>query len=130
AAPGGFEPVPQGPGDLGERLARFTAARLPAGPVVVIGADSPTLPPDLVEHALFLLVGTDVVISPAADGGYCLLGCRRYIPSLFAGIDWGGRHVLRQTVERLGGEESLMVLQPWYDVDTLDDWHMMSGHIA
>src|SRR2546430_1855291 len=40
-AQGRFELVPQGPGDLGERLARFMAARLPSGPAVVIGADSP-----------------------------------------------------------------------------------------
>src|SRR5687768_10328940 len=126
-----FELAPQGPGDLGERLMRFLEARLASGPVVVIGADSPTLPPSFVEFAFFMLSGCDVVLGPATDGGYYLLGCRRLLPSLFSGIDWGGPHVLRQTVERLAGPDaSLVVLQPWYDVDTLDDWHMLVGHLA
>src|SRR5262245_38895290 len=66
-----FELLAQGAGNLGERLARFFAAR-PTGPVVVIGADSPTLPAEFVEEAFIALARSDVVIGPATDGGYYL----------------------------------------------------------
>jgi hypothetical protein len=126
-----FELLPQGPGDLGERLARFFAAHMPQGAVIVVGCDSPTLPPELVEEALVSLQNRDVVIGPATDGGYYLLGCNLFIPSLFSEIDWGSSHVLRQTVQRLAGlDVSLGVLPPWYDVDSLDDWHALIGHVA
>jgi rSAM/selenodomain-associated transferase 1 len=126
-----YELAPQGPGLLGERLARFIGAHVGDGPVVVIGSDSPTLPDFLVGKAYRWLSERDVVLGPATDGGYYLIGCRRFIPSLFTGIDWGSRHVLRQSVQRLEGlDVSLCVLQPWYDVDTLDDWHMMAGHLV
>ncbi len=118
----------QGPGDLGERLARFFATHNGLA-TVVVGSDSPTLPAALVEQAFELLEDADVVLGPAADGGYYLLGCRRFDASLFSGIDWGSCRVLGQTIERLG-EARLALLPPWYDVDSLDDWHMLAGHLA
>ena len=130
---GRYALMPQGPGDLGERLERFIAARLEDGAeaVVVVGSDSPTLPPGLVELAFEHLSHADVVLGPATDGGYYLVGCRRLHPSLFSAIDWGGVCVLRQTVERLADPSwSLVVLPPWYDVDDLQDWQMMVGHLA
>lgn len=128
---GRFGLVPQGPGDLGERLGRFVSSRLAEGAraVVVVGTDSPTLPVPLVERAFAELGGADVVLGPATDGGYYLVGCRRLPPRLFAGIDWGGEDVLRQTVERLDGF-TLAVLPPWYDVDAVADWHVLAGHLA
>jgi glycosyltransferase A (GT-A) superfamily protein (DUF2064 family) len=84
----------------------------------------------LLEQAFDELNRVDVVLGPAMDGGYYLVGCRRYLPELFSGIDWSGPHVLRQTVERLPAEVGFSVLPPWYDVDTLDDWLMMTGHVA
>jgi rSAM/selenodomain-associated transferase 1 len=126
-----FDRRPQGPGDLGERLARFIGCHVDEGPVVVIGSDSPTLPRSLIEVAFVELRTADVVIGPATDGGYYLIGCRRHLPGLFVGIDWGGRHVLAQTVEQLHGLDArLALLAPWYDVDTLDDWHTLVGHVA
>ncbi len=123
-----FSLLPQGSGHLGDRLARFFAAH-DGLPVVVLGSDSPTLPAALVEAAFGQLEHADVVLGPATDGGYYLLGCRRYYPSLFSGIDWGGCRVLAQTIERLG-EASLTLLPPWYDVDSLEDWQMLRGHVA
>ena len=127
-----FALVPQGDGDLGARLARFFAARLAEGAaaVVVVGADSPTLPAALVEKAFSELKSADAVLGPATDGGYYLLGCRRPPAGLFEGIDWGGPDVLRQTVARLPPDWRLAVLPPWYDVDSMDDWRMLSGHLA
>jgi rSAM/selenodomain-associated transferase 1 len=131
-AGGRYEAVPQGGGDLGARLGRFFAARFAEGAaaVVVVGADSPTLPPDRVARALAELSRCDVVLGPAADGGYYLLGLGRDLPGLFAGIDWGGPHVLRQTVGRLPDDARLALLPPWYDVDSPDDWHALAGHLA
>jgi uncharacterized protein len=122
--------VPQGDGDLGARLERFILRELTTGPVVVIGTDSPTLPLGHIEDAFVALEEADVVLGPATDGGYYLIGCRRPVPSLFAGIDWGGERVLTQSVQRLDDPAwRLAVLPPWYDVDSLEDWRMLCGHL-
>jgi uncharacterized protein len=125
-----YTPVPQGPGKLGHRLARFFERFLAAGRVIVVGSDSPTLPVGYVERGFDELLRVDVVLGPATDGGYYLIGCRRFLPELFEGIDWGGPQVLQQTIERLPPGSSLSLLPPWYDVDTMDGWHMLTGHIT
>jgi rSAM/selenodomain-associated transferase 1 len=127
---GRFSLEPQGNGDLGQRLARFFDRHAVEGPVVVVGSDSPTLPLAFVEQAILLLETADVILGPATDGGYYLLGSRRPIPALFSGIDWSGPCVLTQTIERLPADVRLALLPPWYDVDTLDDFRMLVGHIA
>src|SRR5271166_4019097 len=75
-AGGRFELVPQAGGDLGQRLADFIDKCLAAGAgaIVVVGADSPTLPPEFISRAFELLQTADVVLGPACDGGYYLLG--------------------------------------------------------
>src|SRR5262249_5726459 len=75
-ARGRFGLARQGPGDLGRRLERFVAGALAGGAraVVVVGTDSPTLPVEWVERAFTELERADVVLGPAADGGYYLLG--------------------------------------------------------
>jgi uncharacterized protein len=128
-----FALCPQGEGDLGQRLGAFLRQQMQAGAerVVLIGADSPTLPVAFVEEAFRLLDGADVVLGPAADGGYYLLGCARRLPPLFEGIAWGGARVLLDSVNRLAGSGwRLAVLPPWYDVDTLNDWWALRGHLA
>jgi rSAM/selenodomain-associated transferase 1 len=125
--------VPQGEGDLGARLARFLAGCLADGAraVVVVGTDSPTLPVAFIELAFAALEKAEVVLGPACDGGYYLLGCRGRLPPIFDGLDWGTAGVLRQTIERLSDPEyRLHVLPPWYDVDTPDDWLLLRGHLA
>jgi rSAM/selenodomain-associated transferase 1 len=132
-ARGRFALRPQGEGDLGRRLAAFIDAELRDGAerVVVVGADSPTLPTDLVEQGFRSLDRADVVLGPATDGGYYLVGCGRRRPPLFDGIAWGGRRVLFDSVARLAQSDwQLAVLPPWYDVDTLDDWWALRGHLA
>jgi rSAM/selenodomain-associated transferase 1 len=123
-----FTLTTQGPGNLGERLARFFATH-DGCPTIAIGSDSPTLPVGLIEEAFRLLKEADVVLGPATDGGYYLVGSGRFVPSLFEGIDWSSCRVLAQTVQQLG-KASLALLPPWYDVDGLDDWHMLAGHVA
>jgi glycosyltransferase A (GT-A) superfamily protein (DUF2064 family) len=112
------------------RLESFIAAALAtASKVVVIGTDSPTLPVEYIERAFADLDRADVVLGPAVDGGYYLVGCRR-LPPIFAGIDWSSNRVLAQTIDRLVTPSwSLALLPPWYDVDTPKDWSMLRGHV-
>lgn len=131
--PGAIELVPQGEGDLGVRLKRFIESQLTAGVerVVVVGTDSPTLPSEFVRTAFEALAIADVVLGPATDGGYYLVGCARQMPPIFDGVDWSSERVLAQTIERLGDPRwRLVLLPPWYDVDTPADWAMLRGHVA
>jgi glycosyltransferase A (GT-A) superfamily protein (DUF2064 family) len=96
--------LPQGPGDLGDRMARVLR-RLPPGPVVIVGADIPDLTAAHVAQAFRRLGDHDWVIGPAEDGGYWLIGARRR-PRLrlpFAGVRWGGPHALADTLAGLAG---------------------------
>ena len=69
---------------------------------ILIGADCPELrPADLRRAARLLRGGSEVVIAPARDGGYVLIGARRVSAELFAGIEWGGARVYADTVQRL-----------------------------
>jgi glycosyltransferase A (GT-A) superfamily protein (DUF2064 family) len=98
--------------------------------VVVVGADSPTLPPALVIQAFTELEGKAVVLGPATDGGYYLIGSRDPATDLFHDISWSGPKVLAATVARIQKSgRSLALLPPWYDVDTLQDWSMLRGHV-
>jgi uncharacterized protein len=128
--PAGWQLTPQGDGDLGRRLERFADRRLAQSDcrIVVVGADSPTLPVEHVREAFSVLENADVALGPAADGGYYLLGLTPRLPPIFAGISWGTSEVLRQTVARLDGFK-LALLPPWYDVDTLDDARLLAGHL-
>ncbi len=130
---GRFLLTSQHDGDLGRRMERFFADQFDTGAdrVVLVGTDSPTLPLDFIERAFRELEQADVVLGPATDGGYYLIGCASRLPPLFEHIAWSSSRVLAETVARLADTESrLAVLPPWYDVDTLDDWHMLQGHLA
>jgi rSAM/selenodomain-associated transferase 1 len=130
---GGWQLEPQCDGDLGNRLHNFFARQFERGSqrVVAIGTDSPTLTPTVVPTALDLILNkSDVVIGPATDGGYYLIGMKGPRPELFTGINWSGPDVLEQTIARLDPALIASFLAPWYDVDTLNDWRMLRGHLA
>jgi len=116
---------PQEGENLGERIARALAAEFLErnGPIIVIGADAPHLPEAiLAEAAAALDAGADVVLGPAADGGYYLIGLGAPEPALFAGIPWSSAQVLATTRERgraLG--LSVHLLPPTFDVDEPGD---------
>jgi len=116
---------PQEGNDLGERIVRAVAAELAEGPgpVLVIGADAPHVPAgSLAEAAEALAEGAELVLGPAADGGYYLIGLRAPAPGLFTGIAWGGAGVLAATLARaarLGLRTHL--LPPTFDVDDAAD---------
>ena len=91
----------QPPADqLGERMAHAfdTAFAAGAGRVVVIGTDCPGLRPAILQQAFAALEAHDVVVGPAEDGGYYLLGLRERQPALFANKDWSTATVLPDTL--------------------------------
>jgi len=109
----------QGEGGLGERLARAASA---GQPVLLIGTDCLQLDRRRLLAAAGALAVRDAVLHPAHDGGYALLGLRRFDASLFAGIDWSTPAVARQTIakiEALGW--SVQVLDALRDIDEPDD---------
>jgi hypothetical protein len=67
--------------------------------VVIIGTDCPGLNFQILTQAFEATHTLDLVLGPAIDGGYYLIGLRRFIPELFINIDWGSSQVLHQTVE-------------------------------
>lgn len=116
--------APQREGGLGVRLS--AAFRHPfregARRVVVIGSDCPDVDRELVARALTALGDHDVVIGPANDGGFYLLGLRAPAAGLFRGVAWSTEAVLDQTLAnagRLGLEWGL--LPTLRDVDTVAD---------
>ncbi|MCC3156848.1 TIGR04282 family arsenosugar biosynthesis glycosyltransferase [Hymenobacter sp. 15J16-1T3B] len=111
--------------DLGQRMAHAFAAAFAQGArrVVVIGTDCPGLRTELLATAFEQLRHHDVVLGPAADGGYYLLGLGQPQPALFEGIRWSTDSVLRDTLA-IAERQRLTVarLPTLQDVDTAEDW--------
>lgn len=89
--------------------------------VITIGTDSPSLPAEYLDRAAAALAYNDLVLGPALDGGYYLIGLKSPPPTeLFNGIDWSTERVLRQTLQRAEQLRlSVYQLPVWYDVDDL-----------
>lgn len=115
---------PQGPGDLGARMERAFADAFREGAcrTVIVGADCPDLSQDLLRDAFRHLATSDVVLGPAVDGGYYLIGLRQPRPSLFDSIQWGSEAVFERTIS-LAGNLALDVssLRTLSDVDRPED---------
>jgi len=118
----GVRLLPQGEGDLGERLERALRSLLAEGygAAALIGSDTPDLPPVLVERAFAALRRAPAVVAPSLDGGYVLVGERRHTPELFAGIPWSSAGVLAATRARATERGiELGEIDGWDDVDEL-----------
>ena len=97
---------------------------------MLIGSDSPSLPPPYISNAFEALSDVDIVLGPSVDGGYYLVGMNRDVTEIFTGIDWSMPQVLRQTLDIMHRQNiRYHLLPPWYDVDTLDDLQMLVGHL-
>jgi uncharacterized protein len=121
---GGGDCFPQQGHDLGERLASAIERCLASAPgVVAIGADVPHVPESAVADAAHhLAVGTDLVLGPARDGGYYLVGLGAPHRALFESIPWGTERVLGATLDRareLGLRTTLV--EETFDIDELED---------
>jgi len=114
----------QGGGDLGARMQRaFESALARSRHAILVGSDIPALSVQYLRGAdQALAQGDDVVIGPAEDGGYVLVGLSRCDPELFRGIPWGGSEALAETRRRIAGlswrSSELPVL---WDVDRPED---------
>ena len=110
--------------DLGARMADAFARAFARGArrVAIVGTDAPGVSRATVREALSALDAADVVIGPAADGGYYLIALRAPRPELFSGIAWSTPSVREQTLARAAAAGlSAHELAPLRDVDTLDD---------
>lgn len=115
---------PQEAGDLGWRICRAFDAAFREGirRTVIVGSDCPGVTRELAGSAFDRLRRTDVVLGPANDGGYYLVGLSRRCPKLFVEIPWGGSAVLRRTL-RAAEDQGLTtsLLTPLDDVDRPED---------
>ena len=110
--------------DLGERMAIAIEEVLgESEAVIVVGSDCPVLDGAYLTRALeSLQQGADVVLGPASDGGYVLIGMKRLYPGIFEDINWGSEQVLAQTRERLTISGCPWVeLEECWDVDRPED---------
>jgi len=127
-----IEFMPQSSGDLGSRMSNVFQDLFARGyeSAVMIGADLPTLPLSHLRAAFAALERKPVVLGPSLDGGYYLIGLRAPQAELFKGIAWSTNQVLSQTIERVN-QLGLQVecLEPWYDVDTVDDLNFLVSHL-
>lgn len=101
----GFERYPQSGPDLGARMAHAFEETFRQGfsKVLIIGTDCYDLHNGILEAAFAALDHAPVVIGPALDGGYYLLGLRQPAPELFSGIDWSTDRVYTQTLSAIQG---------------------------
>lgn len=111
--------------DLGKKMANAfqKSAALGAERMVLIGTDCPSLRLDLLTEAFNKLNQVDLVLGPASDGGYYLVGMKQLHPRLFEGITWSTSTVLKETL-KLAEREGLSVhlLPVLGDIDTAADW--------
>ena len=107
-------------GDLGARM--LTAMAASGRPTLVIGTDCPALAPAHLHAATLALCDAEVVLIPAEDGGYVLIGARTAHPQLFADIAWGSASVLAETRARIAALGlAAAELTPLWDIDTESD---------
>jgi rSAM/selenodomain-associated transferase 1 len=112
-------------GDLGERMRNAFVAHLESGmeKVVLIGTDCPSLEGTHLVQAFEALEHSELVLGPARDGGYYLIGMKRRADFLFEGITWSSELVLSQTLT-LAAEQGLRssLLPILEDIDSPEDW--------
>lgn len=123
--PRGLRLEPQCGGDLGRRLEEAVRQEFQRGTtrLFLLGGDCPGISSEYLAEADKVLNGNDLVIGPAEDGGYVLLGLTAPAPTLFAGIAWSTEVVLEQTLaaaRRQGLHVGL--LPPLEDVDDAESW--------
>jgi len=114
--------------DLGERIVAAARHVIAQGykKLLIIGTDSPNLPLAYFEEANRVLDSHDIVIGPAEDGGYYLIGMKEIHQRLFEGIVWSSSKVLSQSLERAHHLNLCVHLLPtWYDVDDLPSYQRL-----
>ena len=118
-----WELQPQADGDLGNRMSHFFETNLSkADKVILVGSDTPDLSSTIAEQAAHFLGEHDVVLGPSLDGGYYLIGMRKYCAELFDGVPWSTPQVLETTISKLKeSDTSFAMLPEKRDVDEGND---------
>jgi rSAM/selenodomain-associated transferase 1 len=132
--PNAFRLMPQGDGDLGARLLKGASDLLDASyaGAILVNSDSPTLPKSILRRAVDAVrQGDNVVLSPAVDGGYTLIGLSRPHARLFKGMPWSTPEVYQYTLDRARAIDLPVVAVPgWYDVDDAGSFRMLEDELA
>ncbi len=118
--------------DLGERMANAFARSFESGmeKVVLIGTDCPTLQSQHLNQAFEALTHSDLVLGPATDGGYYLIGMKCRADYLFEGISWSTSEVLSQTLAVATAHGlHFTLLDELSDIDTREDWERYRSQI-
>ena len=118
--------IPQGSGDLGDRMARVF--RRFSGPVMIVGADIPDITRAHVAAGFASLGSHEAVLGPAPDGGFWAIGLKRNRPlpsRLFESVRWSSEHALTDTLATLRGHR-VAFLPSLHDVDTAADLYRLS----
>jgi len=116
--------------DLGERISNAFTRTFESGKdkVVLIGTDCPTLKSQHLVQAFEALNHSDLVVGPASDGGYYLIGMKCEAGYLFEGIAWSTSQVLSQTLHVASQQGLIVTLLPELDdIDTQEDWQRYSS---
>ena len=124
--PPGWSARPQGEGGLGEKLGRAFEEHFDGGGrgMVIIGSDCPYVTPADIHSAWLALETHDLVLGPARDGGYWLIGLNQPNSRLLAGIPWSTAEVLNETLRRAAELEfRVQLLRELDDVDDEAGWH-------
>ncbi|MDA7427820.1 glycosyltransferase [Primorskyibacter aestuariivivens] len=114
--------IPQGPGDLGDRMARVLRS-MPPGPACLIGGDIPGITPAHIARAFATLGGHDAVFGPAQDGGYWLIGLRhpgRAPAGFLDNVRWSSEHALSDSMASLP-DARIALANRLADVDSAAD---------
>jgi uncharacterized protein len=109
---------------LGRRMQRALTDGLRRAPrVLLVGTDCPPIDAAYLQQAIAALDAAPVVLGPAVDGGYGLVGVRDRVPALFDGIDWGTARVLEQTLRAAARQGvAVTLLDEIWDVDDAAGW--------
>ena len=134
--PGNLEfPQLQVEGDLGQKMARAfqNAFSKGADRVLLIGSECPDLTGEILQKAGTHLIESDLVLGPTKDGGYYLIGMKRFQPALFENIPWSTSEVFNLTFKAASALKLNVSLLPVLeDIDTIQDletWENRNGKI-
>lgn len=118
--------------NLGERLSNAIEDNFKnnSSPLIVIGSDSPTLPPFFLEMGVSALAKKKVTIGPAVDGGFYLIGFDRFYPGILKNIRWSSRYAYSDVIANLKKLQIVPYILPrWYDIDNIADFNLLANHL-
>lgn len=123
----GCEMFPQFTGDLGQKMLAALGETLKKKQMaLLIGTDCLEVDRALIAGAFERLCTHDLVLGPAKDGGYYLIGCKKIYPELFSGIEWSTERVLSQTLKAANALKlSVSLLRELEDIDTVEQYYCL-----